>query len=339
MATEPEENLHATQDEEEAGGPVKTFLEHLEDLRWTLLKVFSSLLLAMLACLVGGNYLVKFLEWPLEQAMKTAGITPPDRVVVKWETNILGRLERTNLSNAGLVLDTNINVLKLRPVTIGSNILLALEPQAVAGPVEPGQKVQITVFGPLSGFMVGLKLALYGGLVISLPFIIYFIGQFVLPAMKVKEKEFVLRAGLVGIGLFLLGAAFCYFVLLKVALIATMQFAQWLGFTAELWRAEEYITFVCFFLLAVGISFELPVVILSLVKIGILDYEKLNRFRSFFVVGELVVCAFLTPSGDPFTMLLMAAPMHVLFEISVLISWYWHRRDQRKAAEQRLPRA
>jgi sec-independent protein translocase protein TatC len=259
--------------------------------------------------------------------------------VVKWETNILGRLERTNLSNAGLVLDTNINVLKLRPVTIGSNILLALEPQAVAGPVEPGQKVQITVFGPLSGFMVGLKLALYGGLVISLPFIIYFIGQFVLPAMKVKEKEFVLRAGLVGIGLFLLGAAFCYFVLLKVALIATMQFAQWLGFTAELWRAEEYITFVCFFLLAVGISFELPVVILSLVKIGILDYEKLNRFRSFFVVGELVVCAFLTPSGDPFTMLLMAAPMHVLFEISVLISWYWHRRDQRKAAEQRLPRA
>jgi sec-independent protein translocase protein TatC len=339
MATEPEENLHATQEEEDGGGPVKTFLEHLEDLRWTLLKVFSSLLLAMLACLVGGNYLVEFLKWPLKQAMSSAGITPPDRVVVKWETNILARMDRTNLANAGLILDTNINLLKLRPVTVGSNILLALEPVSVKGPVEPGQALQITVFGPLSGFMVGLKLALYGGLVISLPFIIYFIGQFVLPAMKVKEKEFILRAGAVGIGLFLLGATFCYFVLLKVALIATVQFSQWLGFSAELWRAEEYITFVCFFLLAVGISFELPVVILSLVKIGILDYEKLNRFRSYFVVGELVVCAFLTPSGDPFTMLLMAAPMHLLYEISVIIAWYWHRRDQKKARQARLPRA
>jgi sec-independent protein translocase protein TatC len=337
MATEPEETIYEI--EEEGGGPVKTFLEHLEDLRWTLLKVFSALLLSMLACLVGGNYLVKFLEWPLQRAMKSAGVTPPNRVLVKWETNTLGRLERTNLTSAGLLLDSNINVLRITPIMLGTNILLALQPEAVAGPVDEGEKITITVFGPLSGFMVGLKLALYGGLVLSLPFILYFIGEFVLPALKVKEKEFVLRAGAVGIGLFLLGAVFCYFVLLEVALKATMQFSQWLGFTAELWRAEEYIAFVCFFLLAVGVSFELPVVILSLVKIGILDYEKLNRFRSFFVVGELVVCAFLTPSGDPFTMVLMAAPMHLLFEISVLISWIWHRREQREALKQRLPRA
>ena len=84
-----------------------------------------------------------------------------------------------------------------------------------------------------------------------------------------------------------------------------------------------------------GLSFELPVVILVLVKIGLLDYEKLSGFRMYAVVFTLVAAAFITPSGDPFTMVLFAAPLYFLYEVSVGISWWWERKDrkQREAEE------
>jgi sec-independent protein translocase protein TatC len=118
--------------------------------------------------------------------------------------------------------------------------------------------------------------------------------------------------------------------MLQVALMATVEFSGWLGFGADEWRAEDYISFVCIFMLVMGVSFELPIVLLALVKIGLLSYETLSRYRPYWVVIELVVCAFLTPSGDPFTMFLMALPLHVLFEISLLIARYWRWRDARR---------
>jgi sec-independent protein translocase protein TatC len=120
--------------------------------------------------------------------------------------------------------------------------------------------------------------------------------------------------------------------MLQVALGATVEFSKWLGFGADEWRAEDYISFVCIFMLVMGVSFELPIVILALVKIGLLDYRKLNAFRAYWVVLELVICGFLTPSGDPFTMFLMALPLHILYEISLVVSWYWDWRDRRRGA-------
>ena len=72
--------------------------------------------------------------------------------------------------------------------------------------------------------------------------------------------------------MFLLGMAFCYFLMLQVALGATVQFSNWLGFGADEWRAEDYISFVCKFMLGMGLGFEMPVVVLTLVKLGVVDY-------------------------------------------------------------------
>jgi len=140
------------------------------------------------------------------------------------------------------------------------------------------------------------------------------------------------RAVAFGSVLFFLGVAFCYFVLAGVALIATVEFSRWLGFGADEWRAEEYVTFMFRFMLGMGIGFELPVVILTLVKVGLLDYKSLARFRSYAIIGNLVIAAVATPSADPLTMMLMAVPLQFLYEVSVWIAWYWHRRDERRAA-------
>lgn len=321
--------------EDDGGGPVKTFLEHLEDLRWMLIKSVSAILIAMLVCLVASDKLVAFLTWPLDQAMVAMKkLHVGTQVPLAMGTNVIGHI---NISEMGLPWDTNIlNKLKavsLVPVQSGSNLVLALQP-TLKDP-EESKKALVTLknYTPIDGLSVAMELALYGGLVIASPFVFYFIGQFVLPALKVKEKKLLFRAIGFGAGLFLLGVAVCYLALSAVALAATVEFSKWMGFEADEWRADAYISFMCKFMLAMGASFELPVVILTLVKIGLLNLKTLNAWRSYAVVINLVVAAVVTPSGDPFTMVLFALPMQFLYEVSVLVAWYWERRDRKRARE------
>lgn len=333
MADEREET--GAEAEEFEGGPVKTFLEHLEDLRWTLIKVVSTLVIAMMVCLIMGRQLVTFLTFPLRVAAQRQ-MEPrlSETISVHWGTNVVARFHRTNLNHLLPDAATNTHAFQLIPREVNGSTVLALEPEESQFKSPFEEFVVLKNYSPISAFMVAFKLALYGGLVLSLPFILYFVGQFVLPALKVHERSFVLRS--IGIGgiLFLLGMAFCYFIMLQVALGATVQFSQWLGFGADEWRAEDYISFVCILMLVVGVSFELPILLLALVKVGLVDYQKLNNFRAYWVVLALIICAFLTPTGDPFTMVLMALPLLLLYEVSTLIARYWHWRDARKEAEE-----
>lgn len=333
MANKPEEaESQELVDEEEGGGPVKTFLEHLEDLRWMLIKSVAAILVAMLLCLIGGRQLVTILTWPLTHSPGELLIKSPEstEIPVFLGTNILGRLSPEAL---GLPADeTNRVAVRLTPKLDGTNLALALHLDRHPPVRKENNSPGLIALGPLTSIMVALKLAIYGGLILASPFVIYFVGQFVLPALKVREKGILFRAVAFGSVLFFIGVAFCYFVVAGVAIVATVQFSQWMGFGAEQWRAEEYITFMCRFMLGMGLAFELPVVILTIVKIGLLDYTQLVRFRSYAIVGNLVLAAFATPSADPFTMFLMAIPLQVLYEMSVLVAWYWARRDRKLAA-------
>jgi sec-independent protein translocase protein TatC len=236
-----------------------------------------------------------------------------DVVVPLWGTNAVGSVQ-------------------LVPMLVGTNYLLAAQPDPK--PVDSVSPYLVTLknYTPLGGILVAFKLAIFGGLTLASPFLFYFIGQFVLPALRINEKRILYRAVGFGTVLFFLGVAFCYFVVAGVALMATVQFSQWMGFGADEWRAEDYISFMCKFMLGMGVGFELPVVILTLVKIGLLDYAKLSGFRSYAIVGNLVIAAFATPSADPITMFLMALPLQLLYEISTLIAWYWQWRDRKRPA-------
>jgi sec-independent protein translocase protein TatC len=328
MEKMPEDEVRPGVDDEGDGGPVKSFLDHLEDLRWMLVKSVVAIVLGMLVCMVAGNKLVQFLTWPLEHAR---GVRPiPKEVPLLLGTNVLGRLSAPALAEA--TGNTNpVTALHLTPVMLGTNVILAVEPDTNIVRFAARNIPTLKNYTPLGGIMVALKLAIYGGLILSSPFLFYFIGSFVLPALKVREKKILYRAVAFGSVLFFLGVAFCYFVLAGVALIATVEFSQWLGFGADEWRAEEYISFMCQFMLGMGLGFELPVVILTLVKIGLIGYDGLTKFRRYAIVANLVIAAIATPSADPFTMFLMAIPLHLLYELSVLVAWYWQWRDRKRA--------
>jgi len=333
---------------EEYGGPVKSFLEHMEDLRWTLIRSVASVFVAMVICLAGAPYLVKTLAWPLTKARQSLTENRETNLLKQQKSEIIVRLTeketlrlpiRTDLLDdvrEQLVL-TNSTVtpsFQLAPAVRDGKLQLLLQPDtnAVAGQdTSPRDGPELKAMGPLSGFLVALKLAFYGGIMLSSPFILFFVGQFTIPALRKKEKKYLIRAVLVGGLLFFCGVAFCYFLVMQIALSTSALFANWLTFGADVWRAEEYINFVCKFMLGMGIAFELPVVILLLVKVGVLDYKKLSAFRMYWVIINLVLASILTPP-DLVTQILMALPMQFFYECSVLIAWIWYRRDRKKEA-------
>ena len=120
---------------------------------------------------------------------------------------------------------------------------------------------------------------------VALPFIL-FPRAIYFPSHYVRRRKYLTMSVIIGGGLFFLGAAFCYFPLMKIALSTAALFANWLHFGADM-CAEDYIKFVCKFMIGMGLAFEPPVVILLLVKIGVIDHKKLAKFRMYWVVINL----------------------------------------------------
>ena len=317
---------------EAEGGPVKSFLEHLEDLRWMLIKSGSALGVAMLVCLIAGDSVVQMLKRPLLHAkIKYPGTNQVATIL--WGTNRLGVFPITPEQQANFPFGTNRFVaLQIVPITIGTNQILGVKMDDSAT-AERAQQLHVDLINltPAGGFLVALQVAFYGGMVIAGPIIFFFVLQFIFPALKITEKKYLTRGLFFGILLFALGVSFCYFLLMPVALSASVLYSNWLGFSASQWRAEEYISFVCKFMLGMGLGFQLPVVILVLVKIGLLNYRILSKARRYMIVINLVLGALLT-TPEVITQVMMAVPLQMLYEASVWITWWWERKERKRQA-------
>lgn len=331
MVEEPEAERLDEQEADE-GGPVKSFLEHLEDLRWVLIKSGTAAGVAMLLCLLGANYVVGILQWPLRRAPIRHPKNTQSVRVFFGNTQVSVFHVATNDPLASLTGTNPFVRLQLAPVIVNDQQLLGIK---VLPDTEAEQReqlpIQIVTLTPAGSFIVATKVAFYGGLVLASPFIFYFVANFVFPALKLRERKYVYLGLTFGLGLFICGVCFCYFVLMPVALAASAAYAEWMGFGVTQWRAEDYIGFVCKFMLGMGLGFELPVVVLTLVKLGILNYSMLSKARRYVIVINFVLGAVLT-TPEVITQVLMALPLQLLFEISVWIAWYWERKEKKRLA-------
>lgn len=312
------------EEQEVAGGAVKTFLEHLEDLRWVLVKSGAALLLAMMVCLFAAPQIMAILKWPLTRA---ALIPLGNREVqVKLAGSTIGTFDPSTNNFGSLDLNGKTNVvLNLVPTLVGTNYYLAVQIQTnslayLAGP-------DVIFLDPSAPFMSVMQLGFFGGMILACPFIFYFVGQFVMPALKIREKKHFLRAFFIGVLLFLAGICVGYFWIMPKAFRFAEQFANWMGVHVPSWRAEALISFEVKFLFGMGLGFELPVVLLALVKIGVLNYERLSAMRRYMIVGNLILGALLT-TPEVYTQIVMCIILQILFEVSVWIAWYWERRDR-----------
>jgi sec-independent protein translocase protein TatC len=238
----------------------KPFLEHLEDLRWTVVKMAITLFVAMILCFTFRSWLTALMQRPL------AGLDP-----------------------------------RLRTL----------------------QSLGIT-----DSLTISFSLAFYAGIVLSFPLLLYFLAEFVLPALTAVEKRLLLPAISVSFLLFLVGVVACYYWLLPKTILFFFQDAESLGWVPA-WTVREYYSFVTRFTIGFGLAFELPIVVLALVRFGLMTYEFMARTRPFAVVLIFVAAAVITPTPDILTLIAMGAPMYLLYEACIWIAWFMQRRTAR----------
>lgn len=236
----------------------KPFLDHLEDLRWLLLKCAGAVGIGAILGITGIGAVMKILRRPLE------------------------------LASGSLPQGT-------------SGTLLALQ-----------------VTDPMT---VTLQIGIGTGILLALPLVLYFVGSYLLPALEPAERRMLLPAFLVGAVLFLGGVAFCYFLVLPKALSFFQDFNQWLGLQTS-WTMASYTDFVLQMLVGFGLSFELPLIMVILARLGLLTRTAVAAHRRHAIVLLLVVAACVTPTSDPFNLALMFLPLYGLFEIGLFgMAW------------------
>ena len=314
--------------EDTEGGPRKPFLDHLEDLRMALLKCVGVIFLALIVCLFVDNKLAALLEYPIRRMDLFTRAQPTVSLLIG--STRLGPYPVSRDQFPGLPPgDAPQMVFRLGTAQVGGEQVATLKPEPPAGP--EALRVKLRNFNPAEGFTVAFHLALYASLVVSAPFWLYFLGQFILPALRVRERKFLFTWLGWGILLFLTGVLLTYFLLLPLALRASIEYSNLLGFDAYEWRADEYISFTCKFLLGMGLGFQFPLVVLTLVKIGILSYRQLAHFRRHVIVLSFILGAILT-TPEVITQVAMAVPLCLLYESCIWLAWFWERKKRRAEA-------
>ncbi|MFH1621894.1 MAG: twin-arginine translocase subunit TatC [Candidatus Omnitrophota bacterium] len=181
---------------------------------------------------------------------------------------------------------------------------------------------KLVFLAPTEAFVAHIKIAFFGGLFLSSPFIIYQIWQFISEGLKLDERKYVLMFGPLSFIFFILGSAFGYFVIIPMGIKFLLGFAT--DFVTPMITLNNYISFVTMITIAFGVVFQLPLISLFLTKIGIVTPKFLSNKRKHAIVIIFILAAALTPP-DVITQCLMAVPLLVLYEIGIMFSKFVYR--------------
>ena len=183
----------------------------------------------------------------------------------------------------------------------------------------PGLTIDLGTTTLMEGFNMIIQMCVLGGLTCSAPFILFFIGQFVAPALSQKELKAVLPMCASAFVLFIMGATFAFFLLVP----ATVRMAIEINKSFDLafrWNVGSYYSVLSWLVLGVGAAFEFPLVIVLLVWMGIVSTAFLRKYRRHAFVLIFIIAAIITPTPDPITQTMFAIPLYLLYEISILVS-------------------
>lgn len=198
-------------------------------------------------------------------------------------------------------------------------------------PEYPGLGIDLVTTAPMELFNLILELCVYGGLTLAAPFVLFFVAQFIAPALTKREMKVVLPMCLSACGLFLGGAAFAYYFLLPGAMRAfiAINLKADIGFR---WSIGSYYSLFTRTIFGVGAGFEFPLLIIVLVWLGIVSTATLRHYRRHALVVAFVLAAVVTPSWDPFSQTLCATALFVLYEASIWVSAQVEKRRDRSGS-------
>ncbi|MFV0390939.1 MAG: twin-arginine translocase subunit TatC [Paludibacteraceae bacterium] len=266
-----------------------TFWEHLEDLRWTILRSLSVLLVLV------------FIGFGFKDFIFNKIILPPLNSDFYTYQFLCYLAEITNFP-------------KLCPESFQI------------------QMINISLSGQ---FMIHMLSSLIIAVVIALPYLLFEVWKFVQPALYPNEKKSVGKVFISSSFLFYLGAAVSYFIVFPFTLrfLGTYQVSELITNQISI---QSYMSTLALLVIFMGIAFELPVVIYLLSQIGLVNKEMLRSFRKYAFVVVLILAAIITPTTDPFTMLIVATPIYLLYELSILVCKNKSLKNEEEALEENL---
>ena len=203
-------------------------------------------------------------------------------------------------------------------VLVGTLLSAAFTTQILEILIAPyGQKLQ--VLGPTEGITVYFRVALTGGLILAMPFLVYQFFMFILPGLEANEKRYIAWGVPFATLLFLVGVAFAWFIMTPAA-VGFLSAWQPEIFIQQ-WQSREYIPFVTSLVFWVGLSFETPLIIFIMAKLGLVTPQFLIKQWRFAVVIIAIAAAMITPTVDPFNMGLVMVPLMALYGFSILLAY------------------
>ena len=176
---------------------------------------------------------------------------------------------------------------------------------------------KLIFISPQEAFVAYVKISLFAGLIVSSPFVLFQIWKFISAGLDLTERKYILLFGPLSLCFFIIGILFSYYIIVPIGLGFLMGFAT--PFLSPMISIDRYISFISALCLAFGVIFELPLAVLFLTKIGIITPTFLSSKRRYAILLVFIIAAFLTPP-DVVTQCLMAVPLLVLYELSIIFS-------------------
>jgi sec-independent protein translocase protein TatC len=337
--------------EEELGGQM-SFLDHLDELRSRLIRSAAYIFIALCACWFVSDHIYNFLALPVKQALAEAqrrelpvgGLTGQEMVLplsalkeneagryVFGETTKLGqsmipagasvmaRVLRDQSGQLGLFTD---ETLLAGNTVIPKGVRLPLDFQASPEAL-PGIDDKLIVTTAMEPFSLYVKVSLYAAVVLAVPFLLWQIWAFISPGLYPHERTYAWPFIILSSTSFVIGAAFAYRIIFPPA----AKYLLGLGSDFRLLlKADDYFDFIILVMLAMGIVFQMPAITYVLARIGIVSARLLLRVWKTSLIVILISAAVLSPTNDIPNMMLFAAPMIVLYMVSILIAWIFGRQ-------------
>jgi sec-independent protein translocase protein TatC len=192
----------------------------------------------------------------------------------------------------------------------------------LAGVLPPNSYMIYT--GMPEAFFIYMEIAFFAALFLTSPYILYQIWKFISPGLYQRERKYVLPFIVASTTLFVSGVLFGYFIVLPPAFAFFVSFSS--DFLKPMFSLKEYLSLSLKFLLGFGVSFQLPVFLFFMTKIGIVNPRFLSKQRRYAILIIFIVAAILTPTPDPFNQTLMALPLMLLYEIGIIVSKFAERK-------------
>jgi sec-independent protein translocase protein TatC len=327
-----------------------TFGQHLEELRTCLFKSLFGLVIGFAVGLLVGGKVVSFIQRPLANALtvyyqdesKNRVQAECDRLKEMGETapwdneEIKDRIEKKNLLVEETYVDASELIQQLhkayptqfkeveKPVTAEKGREMGLIRLLLWHPGENDSRVRIKSLNAQEAFTVYVKASLLVGILLSSPWVFYQIWNFVAAGLYRHERNYVHIYLPFSLGLFLMGAALAFFVVFQPVLNFLLGFNRSLGIDPDP-RINEWLGFVLLLPVGFGIGFQLPLVMLFLERIGVVTVKDYLSYWRVAILVIFVICAILAPP-DPYSMLLMAFPLTILYFGGILLCKFLPRR-------------